>query len=284
VYRPTSPATPSFQRLGDALLFSADVSLRGAEPWALTAGGGAAVAGRQLFLNDSKADRSDPAANAFDDDSISTAEALLPGHPAGGQNVSAFARGINGVMIDVLGLPPQSDHPLKAPDFEFSVGNGSTWAPAPPPVSITSRVGAGTGGSTRITLVWPDNVVRNTWLAVTLLATPNTGLSAPDVFYFGNLVGDTGDSAPGQPPTVNAADVARTRAHVGATDPDSLARYDFDGNGAIDARDLATVRRNLFHSLPAFSAVTVAQAPTSTRTTLSRRRAWDQASADLLGR
>jgi ELWxxDGT repeat protein len=238
----------------------------------------ARVRARHVFDNQSAADGFNPGANVGDDKAVLAAQPLLPGGAPSGANVAGSARGINGVMIDVLGLPLQGDHPLTPQDFDIRVGDGSTWAPAPPTALITSR--AGPGGTTRVTLLWPHGVVRNTWLRVTMLPTSNTGLSAPDVFYFGNLVGDTGDSAPGQPPTVNAADIARTRAHLGATDPDSLARYDFDGNGAIDAADLATVRRNQFHSLPAFSAVTVAQVPASTRTPRSRRRAWEQVPVD----
>jgi hypothetical protein len=72
-------------------------------------------------------------------------------------------------------------------------------------VSITVRSGAGTGGSDRVTLIWNDNnldgvvdaneAVAKKWLEVTVKATANTGLAADDVFFFGNAVGDSGNSA-----------------------------------------------------------------------------------------
>jgi len=40
-----------------------------------------------------------------------------------------------------------------------------------------------------VTLIWADNTIQKQWLEVTVLATVNTGLAAPDVFYFGNAMG-----------------------------------------------------------------------------------------------
>ena len=79
----------------------------------------------------------------------------------------------------------------------------------------------GVGGSGRVTITWADGAIRNEWLQVTVNPTAVTGLTAPDVFYFGNLVGDTGDAAL----SVDAADVLATRsaggtgASVGAQTP-----------------------------------------------------------------
>lgn len=106
------------------------------------------------------------------------------------------------MMIDVLGLPGQPT----AADFRFRAGNNgdpSTWGSAETPAVVAIRSGAGTYGSTRVTLIWTANnrdSVRNLheavfgqWLEITMLATPTTGLSRPDVFYFGNAIGETGD-------------------------------------------------------------------------------------------
>ena len=60
------------------------------------------------------------------------------------------------------------------------------------PTRITVRPGAGQDGADRITLIWADNAIRNSWLQVTVLATDATGLAANDVFYFGNAVGESG--------------------------------------------------------------------------------------------
>ena len=77
------------------------------------------------------------------------------------------------------------------------------------PQSVTVRRGAGAGGSDRVTLVFADNAIRNTWLRVTLLAGAATGLAAPDVFAFGNLPGDTGDGSTSF--RVNALDLASVK-------------------------------------------------------------------------
>jgi hypothetical protein len=62
------------------------------------------------------------------------------------------------------------------------------------------------GGSDRVTLIWPDGAIQKQWLQVTVLGGGSIGLAAPDVFYFGNAIGETGiNNAPGY-------------ANVGATD------------------------------------------------------------------
>ncbi len=83
--------------------------------------------------------------------------------------------------------------------------------------------------------------MRNTWLRVTVKASANTGLSAPDVFYFGNLVGETGDSAVGGRLTVNAIDLLRTRRAM-SSGAAADGRYDFNRDGRVTAQDYAIVR------------------------------------------
>ena len=80
----------------------------------------------------------------------------------------------------------------------FRAGNTadpSTWPLAPRPNRVVVREGAGTGGSDRITVTWPEGALQNTWLQVTVKATRDTGLTEPDVFYFGDAVGDTSGSS-----------------------------------------------------------------------------------------
>jgi hypothetical protein len=113
-------------------------------------------------------------------------------------------------------------------------------------VALRRRDGAGT--SDRVTLLWPDNAIRNGWLQVTVRATANTGLAAADVFAFGNLVGETGDAA--TPRRVSALDVVAVRRAVGSA-AGATDRYDFNRDGVVDALDLAIVRRNLLNDLPA---------------------------------
>jgi hypothetical protein len=230
-----------------------------------------AVVGRHAFYNNSAADRrgGDDAAVAPDK------QALLPGGAWSFSNVTSYTRGLNGVMIDVSGLPASFD---PAVAFTFRAGAGgdpAAWPAAPAPLSITRRTGAGQNGSDRVTLLWSDGAIKNKWLQVTLLADANTALSAADVFYLGNLVGETGN-VPGAA-RVDALDFALTRSHLrNVAAPDSP--YDFNRDGRVDALDLNAVRGNLFKSLqspapvaPAASA-TVAYLPRGTYRPLAPKR------------
>jgi uncharacterized delta-60 repeat protein len=209
--------------------------------------------------------------------------ALLPGRAATYSNITADSRGITGVIIDVVGLPAGTA--LSPADFMVSIGGNGMWADATAP-TVTLQRGAGAGGSDRIALTWPDNSIRNTWLRVTVSANARTGLSSPDVFYFGNLVGDTG---PGGTPVVNAIDLARVRAAVGTASATLKRQYDLNRDGAVNAVDVLIVRANQGLSLPLFNApvVTVTGLFSETRTvaapavpvrsaaTPARRSAWD---------
>ena len=212
---------------------------------------GAAVAGRQTFFNHSALDGNVPAPTPADDAAIAAdVHPLLPGRPAGASNVTSYSRGINGVMVDVAGLPAKG---LSAADISLAVRNsaGQWYAPGFAP-TVSVRRGAGAGGTDRVTLVLPDNAVRNTWLRVTVKANANTGLATPEVFYLGNLAGDTGGNVGA--PTVDADDFARTQAAVGRVDAASLSRFDFNRDRKIDAADLLIVRNNQGRSLPLFTA------------------------------
>ncbi len=91
-----------------------------------------------------------------------------------------------------------------------SVGNFVTIASAP---TLTMFPGGNAGGSTRMKLEFPDSVIRNTWLRVTVFANSNTDLAADDVFYFGNAVGHKNIGNTGLPIVVrtNATDTSTVR-------------------------------------------------------------------------
>lgn len=246
----------------------------------------AAVVGRNVFYNNSAVDGRTPGASFLDLHAIAPdKQALLPGGQASFANITSYTRGLSGVTIDLAGLAQGSA--LNAADFQFHVGNSVTWSTAPAPVSVTVRGGAGAAGSDRVTLVFADNSIRNTWLRVTVAANSRTGLTGPDVFYFGNLVGETGDAA--GTPMVSAADVLRTRRFLASTDPAALARYDFNHDNVINTLDQFAARANQGRSLPLFDAPAsgagFAQASDLTaavRTPVARRTAWNQALRDLL--
>ena len=146
------------------------------------------------------------------------------------------------MLVDLAGI---FDHGcITAGDFEFKVGNAndpSMYLDAPSPSSVRVAAGQGAGGSDRVTIEWPDGAIRDTWLQVTVKATVNTGLSHPDVFYFGNAVGESGDSD--SHALVNAFDFAGPRDnHRAAPDADIANRFDYNRDRLIDGADMAVAR------------------------------------------
>lgn len=207
-------------------------------------------AGRFVFYNDSAFDGSNPAASAADDAAIATDKVPLP--PDGAPtfaNVTSYFRGINGMMIDLVGLSAAPG----TNDVSFRAGRGgdpALWSPAPSPVSRAIRFGAGVGAANRATFIWQDGALRNQWLEVTIHPTANTGLTAPEVFLFGNLAGETG--APG-PLAVTALDVFNTRAAISATPATVTNSRDHNRDGVVNVVDYAITLRNRGRALDAVS-------------------------------
>jgi len=137
-------------------------------------------------------------------------------------------------MVDIDGPPG----PLTAGDFEFRVNSADvpdTWIPAPAPLSVTVREGAGADGSDRVTIIWADNAIENRWVKVTVLANANTDLADDDVFCFGNAIGDTGGDG-----AVGADDYNAVLARFGQTGGGLAA--DFNADGGVDFTDFAILR------------------------------------------
>jgi hypothetical protein len=215
----------------------------------------ATVVGRLTFYNQSNFDRVNIAADISDDIAIAAdKQALLPGQQASFANVTSYVRGINGVMIDTFGMVGT---PTPG-DLQFRVGTGgdaSTWASGPAPLAILLRKGAGAGGSDRLTVTFPGGSIVNAWVQVTLKANAVTGLPAPDVFYFGNLVGETGNVPSGAATAaVNAMDIAATRNQRFNTSVPVTSRYDFNRDGKITTADLLVVRSSEGASLSMITA------------------------------
>jgi hypothetical protein len=210
----------------------------------------AGVLGREIFYNNSKFDGNTPNASASDDAAIATDKtAYLPGSGASTfENITSYARGINGVMIDLA----SSHGPLTAGDFSFRIGDSnapSGWVAAPAPLSLTVRASAGAGGTDRVEIIWADGEIANTWLEVIVEGddavggfNTNTGLAYSDVFYFGNRIGDTG-SGTATLAITSATDELATRNNIGAG---SLITnvFDFDRNGVVSALDPIISRGN----------------------------------------
>jgi uncharacterized delta-60 repeat protein len=223
---------------------------------------GPSVAGRHVFYNHSAFDGDDAAANAGDDAAIAAGKSALlpgPGAPSSFANATSYSKGLNGLMVDIAGLPAGPG--LTAADFSFRARRADgSWYEYAAPASVSVRRGAGVDGSDRVTLVWPDYnpaagspamALVNAWLEVTVKANANTGLSSPDVFSFGNLAGDTGDS-----PTslrVNALDLAALKRGLNSS-ATLASTIDLNRDGRINALDLAIIKRNLNSTLSLLAA------------------------------
>jgi len=119
---------------------------------------------------------------------------LLPGQSSTFANYTNYSRGLNGLVIDVVGLPATVTDAQLAASFQFANWDGIAVAGfvALPGAAVPTVMGVsgGVAGSRRVRVTFPDNTLQNTWLRVTVVANADTGLAANDVFYFGNVIGD----------------------------------------------------------------------------------------------
>ena len=82
-------------------------------------------------------------------------------------------------------------------------------------------------------MIWADNAIQNQWLQVTVLAGASTGLAAQDIFYFGNLVGESGNDA-----TVTVADEdAALNNRTVFTLASITNNYDYNRDRQVNAAD-----------------------------------------------
>ncbi len=217
------------------------------------------VVGRHVFYNNSAFDSKGTLA---DNDAVATDKrALLPGHTASFDNYTRYANGINGVMSDVANLPDGVT--FDAEDFRFKVGNDNTpndWGNAPDPIGVTTRAGEGGDDSDRIVITWGDNAVDNQWLQVSMLANDQTGLLEDDVFYFGNAIGESGNSTIDA--KVNAFDILGARDNQRTFLNPAPIDFDLDFNrdARVNAADMLIARNNQTHFLNALPLISVPSA------------------------
>jgi len=219
----------------------------------------AQVMDRKIFYNESLFDGHDVNANSNDDQAIDVdKKALLPDGTASFENYTSYTNGINGVMVDVKGLASSE---LQISDFEFRVGNNSdpnTWSLLTSQATVGVRAGEGLNDSDRVTIIFPNGTIQNQWLQVTV-KTQNTGLANADIFYFGNAIGETGNS-----PTDAIVDVTdmtgvRNNATGSGLPVDIENDYDFDRNGRVNVFDLIATLDHRTNSTTALKLITVPQ-------------------------
>ncbi|HET6252039.1 MAG TPA: LamG-like jellyroll fold domain-containing protein [Tepidisphaeraceae bacterium] len=221
------------------------------------------------FYNDSVFDNDNGTSNITDRSAIATDKTpLMPGQTATFANYTSYSRGLNGILVDVSNL---SNLP-RFEDFSFAVGNSSNtanWTTAPVPELVNDYPGRGTGGSTQITVIWDDNAIQDEWLQVTLLANAHTGLASNYTFYFGNAIGETGNSTTNAQVTT-ADDLGARNNKTGLSSAAITNVYDFNRDGHVDTADELIARSNhsglsplQLISIPAASQVKLAAAKTT---------------------
>jgi hypothetical protein len=87
-------------------------------------------------------------------------------------------------------------------------------------------------------------------------ATANTGLSSPDTFYFGNLIGDANGNG-----AVTISDIAMTKSLNGQAAGITSA-VDFNRNGQITISDIAIAKSNNGAMLPLMTPAAPVPTPT----------------------
>jgi len=249
----TNPGLLTASMLGSQLTLAyapgaggeADITVRATDPegawiedtFTVTVEPGAEVVGRHIFYNNSALD-----AGGDDDAAIDPVKTpLLPQGTASSDNYTSFSRGINGIMVDIDGLPGTPT----AGDFGIRVNQAAapdTWSAGPSPESVTVRAGEGVGGSDRVTIVWADGAILNQWVEVTVLPGANTGLDAADVFYAGNVVGDTNDDG-----RIDAGDLTALVSELGMRGAELTADVNIDGR--VNLTDVVIMRSNFGTSL-----------------------------------
>src|SRR5262249_28816199 len=133
-------------------------------------------------------------------------------------------------------------------DFQFKVGNNNSpgqWTAAPDPLSVTVRNSASALGAHRVELIWANNAIQNEWLEITVAANEHTGLSAPETFYFGSAIGDSGlgDTTAATTGTTDEIGARNNSAALHSNIPVTNV-FDFNRDGKVDSTDQLAARNN----------------------------------------
>ncbi len=176
---------------------------------------------------------------------------LLPGQLSTFANYTNYSKGLNGIIVDVAGLPAATIDVEMLASLQFAQWDGISAAGFTPLSSAaiptaTILSGSGAGGSTRVRITFPDNTVQNTWLRIVVVANAQTGLATNDVFYFGNVIGDFNVDNTATRIRVNELDTSAVRNNQ-STVTDSVGVtniFDVNRDGRVNALDTSIVRNN----------------------------------------
>ena len=220
--------------------------------------GSGQVLGNRLFYNNSKYDGNNGGINSSDDAAIASDKIGYNGvGTATFANVSAFNKGITGIMVDLAsGLGTHSAINLTSGDITFKVSPAtfvattynqlSTWSAAPAPSAISVRMGAGQNGSDRLEITWATGVIKNEWIQIDVHAGGNTGLAIDDVFYFASVIGDSGA---GNTPLLSKTDGNDYNVpfnNITGLMAPIWTQADFTKDSKVDGSDATTAISNVF--------------------------------------
>jgi hypothetical protein len=187
------------------------------------------------------------------DNAIDPSKSALrtPGATSTFANYTNYSRGLNGLIVDITGLPSTTTSAQILSNLQFSQWNGieAIGFKALPAASVPTVViltGRGASGSARVKITFPDNTLQNTWLRVTVLANAQTGLATNDVFYFGNVIGELDFGNTATRLRVNGQDAAFILANQspGANSAGVTNKFDLDRNGRVNGQDYAILLDN----------------------------------------
>ncbi len=218
------------------------------------------VVGRHIVYHESSWNDYFPRASDRDLGAIAPDKtALLPGQTASFANYTSFTQGINLILVE---FDAAADADVSPNDFTFKVGNDSNpagWAVAPDPwYAIDLTIYTPTGPRYFVAIRWQNELIRNQWLQVTVKATARTGLAEPDVFYFGNAIGETGNSSFEAKVSPADAIVVRNNPHSATVNPAGIDdNCDFNRDKKVGPTDSIICRNNGTNSSTALQLITV---------------------------
>ena len=178
---------------------------------------------------------------AYGPDAIATdINVLLPGEESTAAHYTNYTRGLNRLIVDIDSIPGIPT----AADVSLAAGAGFGTAVTPTAVDVVP--GGGAGGSDRLRITIADGDAANTWLRVTLAASPATGLTEPDVFYVGNQIGEVSGVESGGNVRTNSFDTLLTRFNQspGVNSAAVDNRYDINRDGRVNSFDTLLTRFN----------------------------------------